>query len=306
MKKLFTLTVILLGVQAFAQSPVAGILNRFTDPDKGHVVFIEKGSRSIGISGSFRSISADGYDDGDGYTIISLLNVGDSRLQTWSVSPKAAWMVADDVSLGVNLTYSGYAADADVRLDFREFLPNLYDYPEVFGDGASAANVAIYARHLVHHSWGAAFAARKYLSFFGSRTFGIFGEGRLFVKYGNSYSTPRNDQNIGKTRFSQTGQVGLQIAGGLAVRLRDNSALTVSVPLFGVAWNGSWQDQTRNYRSPQRDEAGNKVKDADGNVVYDVLSVKGGGKMSSIKASRAVDLVGIQIGYVRFIEPKKK
>lgn len=295
----------LASAQAFAQTPVAGILNRFTDPDRGHVVFIEKGSRAIGIKGSYWSVSADGYADGDGYTIISLLNIGDGRLQTWSVTPKASWFVADDVSLGVNLMYSGYAADTDIRLDFRDWVPNLYDYPEVFGEGATSANVTISARHMIHHSWGVAFAARKYLSFFGSRTFGIFGEGRLFVKYGNTYSYPANKE-YGKTRFAQSGQAGIQLAGGLAVRLRDNSAITVSVPLFGVAWNGSWQNQTRTYLSPVRDDQNKKVVDENGEVVKEVKTVQGGGKMNNVKASRAVDVMGVQFGYCRYIEPKRK
>ena len=305
MKRILVFAAMLLSFEALAQSPMAGILNRFTDPDKGHVVFIEKGSRAMGIGGSYRNISTDGYTDGDGYTIISLLNVGDGRLQTWNVTPSASWFVADDISLGVNLTYNGYAADTDIRLDFRDILPNLYDYPEIFGEGASAANVTLTARHMIHHAWGAAFAARKYMSFFGSKTFGIFGEGRVFVKYGNTYSNPRNKE-YGKTRFSQSGQAGLQIAGGLAVRLRDNSAITISVPIIGVAWNGSWQDQTRTYKTPQRDENGNKVRDADGNILYETATVQGGGKMTSIKASRATDVLGIQFGYVHYIQPKKK
>ena len=305
MKRILVIAAMLASSQAFAQTPVAGILNRFTDPDRGHVVFIEKGSRSIGIKGSYWSVSADGYADGDGYTIISLLNIGDGRLQTWSVTPKFSWFVADDVSLGVNLMYSGYAADTDIRLDFRDWVPNLYDYPEVFGEGATAANVTISARHMIHHSWGVAFAARKYLSFFGSRTFGIFGEGRLFVKYGNTYSNPATKE-YGKTRFAQSGQAGIQLAGGLAVRLRDNSAITVSVPLFGVAWNGSWQDQTRTYLSPVRDAQNQKVLDENGNVVKEVKTVQGGGKMNNVKASRAVDVLGVQFGYCRYIQPKKR
>ena len=292
-------------VQAFAQSPVAGILNRFSDPDKGHVVFIEKGSRAIGIKGGYRNFATDGYADGDGYSLLSLVNIGDGNISIWNVTPKFSWFVADDFSLGVNLDYSGYNAVTNINLDFREIIPSLYRVAEEYGIDSSVANVAISSRSMQHHAWGVGFSARKYLSFFGSRTFGIFGEARLSAKYGITNSTPR-DSDLGRFRFSQTAQVGIDLCGGLAVRLKEGSAIMVSVPLFGVAWNGSWQDQTRKFEVAQRDEDGKAVKDAEGNIQYRVASVAGGGKMSSIKASRSLDLVGIQIGYSHYIKPKKK
>lgn len=302
MKKILTLVFVMAGLQAYAQSPIAGILNRFTDPEKGHVVFIEKGSRALGIKGSYSYFNADGYVSGDGYSILSLLNVGDSHLNIWSVTPKFSWFVADDVSLGINLEYSGYHADTDINLDFRELVPKLYEWL----DGESEiANVSLSSRHMVHHSGGLGFSARKYLSFFGSRTLGIFGEGRFFAKYGNTFSSPRDETSLGKTRISQTAQVGVQIAAGVALRLKDNSAITVSVPIFGVAWNGSWQDQTRRYKTAY-DADGNKVVDGAGNPVYHVVEVPGGGRLSYVNAARKVDFLGVQIAYNHFIQPKKR
>ena len=305
MKRIVIAAFMLLGIEAFAQGPVMGILNRFSDPDKGKVVFIEKGSRAIGIKGGYRNFAADGYADGDGFSLLSMVNLGDCSLSMWSVTPKFYWFVADDFSLGVNVNYSGYNARTNINMDFRELFPVIYRLSEEYGVDNSIANVAISSRSMQHHAWGIGFSARKYVSFFGSKTFGIFGEARLIAKYGITNSTPL-DSELGRFRFSQTAQVGIDLCGGLAVRLKEGSAITISLPLFGVAWNGSWQNQTRTFEVAQRDDEGNPKKDADGNIQYKIASVPGGGKMSSIKASRSIELVGLQIGYCHYIKPKKK
>lgn len=306
MKKIIIAAFMLLGIEAFAQGPVSSVLDRFTDPEKGHVVFIEKGNRALGISGNFYSFNAAGYTESDGFSLLSLLNMGDGKVTAWNVSPRFSWFVADDLALGASVLYSGYNADTDINLDFREVVPALYRW---LGDASGVANVAISSRHMQHHNLGLAFTARKYLSFFGSKTFGVFGEARLFAKYGNTFSAPRNTEKLGKTRLSQTGQVGIDLAGGVAVKLPDNSAITVSIPILALAWNGAWQDSQRQYEVARVDESGNKVTDANGEYIYDVVSVPGGGKMSYFRVSRAtnlVDLIGIQFGYTRYIKSKKR
>lgn len=308
MKKTIVAALMMLSFQAFAQTPIAGILNRFTDPDKGHTVFVEKGNHAIGFSGNYYNFNAAGYTDGDGFSLLSLLNMGDGVVHAWNVVPRISWFVADDISIGANLLYSGYVADTNINLDFREVLPVLYEW---LGDGSDIANVGISSRHMVHHNWGLAFSARKYISFFGSKTFGVFGEARLFAKYGNTFSCPRNAEKLGKTRTSQTAQVGVDIAGGLAVKLKDNSALTISVPIIGLTWNGAWQNSERRYEAIKKDEEGKSMKNPDGSFIKEEVVVPGGGKMSYLRVSRAtnvLDLIGIQIGYTHFIgsKPKKK
>lgn len=304
MKKTIIAALMLLSFQAFAQTPIAGILNRFSDPDKGHTVFVEKGNHAIGFSGNYYNFNAAGYTDGDGFSLLSLLNMGDGVVHAWNVVPRISWFVADDISIGANLLYSGYVADTNINLDFREVLPVLYEW---LGDNSDIANVGISSRHMVHHNWGLAFSARKYISFFGSKTFGVFGEARLFAKYGKTFSCPRNAEKLGKTRTSQTAQVGVDIAGGLAVKLKDNSALTISVPIIGLTWNGAWQNSERRYEAIKKDGEGNKMKNPDGTFITEEVVVPGGGKMSYLRVSRAtnvLDLIGIQIGYTHFIGPK--
>ncbi len=188
MKKILSLSLLLLSVSAFAQN---GLLDRFEDAQKGHTTFIPKGCRSIGITGSYRSFHVGGEQDNDGYSILSYLNIGDGMLRRWDIAPSFNLFVADDLSLGLRLDYNGYAVDSDLKLDFRELL-------------GEDANFTITSRHMAHNAWGASFVARKYLSFFGSKTFGVFGEGRLYGNYGITTSFPYNSEGMAKEEKSAT------------------------------------------------------------------------------------------------------
>lgn len=282
MKQLFTtLAIVLVGFSASAQ----GILDRFTDPKEGHVVFIEKGHHAFGISGGYRSFTAQGDADANsGYALLSLLNIGDGRLQTWGVTPSFSWFPANDLSLGVSLDYDGYLVDTDLNLDFREILNST--------DGFW--NVTLSNRNIIRHSIGASFVTRKYLSFFGSKTFAVFGEARLGANYFYSNSVPRQYKNFNRERLSNGIGIGLKLAGGLAVKLRDGSAITVSVPIFGVSWNGT--NQTKNVIQVKEtvDDGGNPVSTTETTTTKSFLN--------QFNASRSTDLLGLQFGYVRYIK----
>ena len=267
MKKLFfVLACILLGNAASAQ----GILDRFSDPEKGRTVFIPKGNHAIGIGASYRSFEASGENAGDGYSILSLLNIGDGRLNIWSVSPSLCWFVADDFSIGVRLDYSGYRVNTNLLLDFRD----------VMNDSDPDLNLQISSRHMVRNVGGLSFTARRYVSFFGSKTFGVFGEGRLFGNYGVIKSHPLKE-DVDKFRTSRVMSAGLKFSGGACIKLRDNSALSISVPILGGVWKHSTQ------KKEWKEDVGHA-------------------KLNSFNISRNVDLFGIQVGYTRFIDPANK
>lgn len=289
MKKLLIVFFFLaLPLAAFAQS---GLLDRYTDPEKGPVVFIGKGMRDMGISGSYRSfqVGGDNLLDDDGFQILSFLQIGNGQMKIYKASVGASLFVADDTSLGLQLGYSGYNINSDLHLGILELLN----------------------RHMHNNAWTVSLTGRKYMSFFGSKTFGVFGEARLFGKYARTESCPivdvtesvpvtvdgkvvYNDDGTPKTKEQPTGETrwaveknrisnaysaGLKLGGGLAVRLRDNSILTVSVPVVGVAYTHSHQDHVQT-----------------GNASH----------INSFTLSRDIDKLAIQIGYTRLIEPKKK
>lgn len=280
MKRILCLALCLLSVNALAQ----GILDRFNDPEKGKVVFIEKGNRSIGISGAFRSLNIGGDTAGDGYSVLSLLNIGTGKLSVYNVSPSFAYFVADDLALGLRLDYSGYKLDTDLHLDLREIinLSNLVDDPGTQSEVNELLNLRFSSRHMVNNTWGVSMDLRKYLSFFGSKTFAIFGEARLYGKYGILKSSPLDKLGVpveDKLRRSNTFSTGLKFAAGLLVRLRDNSSFFVSVPLIGASYSYTHQHKT------------NTNNDA---------------HFSNFKVARNIDFLAIQVGYKRFIQSKKQ
>ena len=289
MKKLVCVLAALLPLVASAQG-IGGILDRFKDPEKGNSVFISKGHWSWGINGGYRSFAAAGDGVGDGYSVLSLLNIGNGYLKMYNVSPNFSYFVADDLSLGLSLDYSGYAVDTDIRLDFR----NIFDLEGMFGgfedpedqdsleDAAAALNVRISGRHMLRNAWGGSFKLRKYLSFFGSKTFAVFGEARLYGNYGQIESCPIDNDGIyvtGKARTSRSIAAGLKLGGGLCIKLRDNSAFTISIPLVGATYQ---------YTIQHKNNTGNDAH------------------MASFNVSRELDYLAFQVGYVHYISPKKK
>lgn len=283
MKKLLLLALVLLPLSAFAQTknPIDKALSRFIDPDNpDYTAFLAKGGRAIGIGGSYRLFNVDGENPGDGYAILSILNIGEGKLQTWNVSPSFSWFVADDTSLGVRLNYSGYRVDTNIKLDFRD----------VLGVEDEMFNVQISNRHMLHHKIGASFTARRYKSLFGSKMLGVFAEGRFFTNYGatTSHPIPKEGAEIKKVRISGTLSLGLEIAAGAAVKLKDNSVFTLSIPIVGVDWKHSHQNKYWDVKDAESEKA------------------NGSAKMDRFTLSRNIDAMGIQVGYVRYILPKKR
>lgn len=280
MKKLLCIALCLLPLNAMAQ----GILDRFTDPAKGKVVFIEKGSRALGIAGGYRSFNAGGDVLGDGYAVLSLLNIGTGKLSVYNVAPSFSYFLADDLALDTRLEYSGYTLNTDLRLDLRNII-NLdglaQDDPELQSDLNDILNLRISGRHMVRNSWGASFGLRKYLSFFGSQTFGIFGEARLFGNYARLTSCPMEETGTlvtEKMRISNSLSVGLNFAVGLMVKLKDNSTISASLPVFGLAYS---------YTRQHKNQTGNNAH------------------LSQFKAARQIDLLGVQVGYKHYFKSKK-
>ena len=281
MKKIVTLALLLACISAGAQGPVTRYLeDRFGVPDSP--VFIEKGSHAWGISGGYRSFSAVGDDSiNAGYSLLSLLNVGNGQLKVWNVSPSYSTFLADDLSLGFALHYNGYAIDTDLKLDLRDIINSTNE----------VLNFTISNRSYRHHAGGVSMNLRKYMPFFGSKSIAVFGEGRLYGSYGVTSSTPRDAKDFNRDRISQSIGVGLKAAGGVAVMLRDGSAITVSIPIFGVAYNYSTQDKTTTV-----------IKRDDNGDVISTESVNSKAHMSSFDASRSTDLLGIQFGFVKYIK----
>lgn len=281
-KILFTLAALSLSAQLYAQGGIQKILQRFEDPKKGKVVFIEKGTWALGISGSYHGYDASGLANGDGYSILSMLNIGSGSFKTWAVAPSYSYFLSDDFSLGVRLEYTGYQLNTDLRLDLRDVLGGIFDDgTEESREILSGLNVPISSRHMHHHKGGISLTARRYLSFFGSKMFAVFGEGRLYGSYGVTSSYPLKE-NTNKIRNTSMLDIGLKFAVGGALKLRDGSSFAISIPLLGISWDHTIQNKAW-------------INGNDNNA-----------KMNSFRIARNLDYVGMQFSYFRCIASKKQ
>lgn len=280
MKKFFILALCLLSVSASAQ----GILERFYDPEAEKVVFLEKGSRTFGISGNYRSFNVGGDGVGDGFSVLSMLNIGTGRLATYKASPKFSYLLADDLSLGFRLDYSGYTMNSDLRLDLRSVVDvsGIADNPEDEKEIQALLNLQISNRHMVNNTWGVSFTLRKYIPFFGSKAIAVFGEARLYGNYATTLSCPIDYKGgfvTAKQRTNNAINAGLKIAGGLCVRVRGDNAVFVSVPLIGATYSNTLQHKNQTNNNAH---------------------------LSQFKIARDLDFLGVQVGYMHCVKPKSK
>lgn len=282
MKKILTLAVAaLVSFSAFAQGPVTKYLERRFGGDDKSAVYVEKGRKSIGIKGGFRSFTASGDETTNaGYALLSLLNVGNGQVKVWNVAPRFSYFVADNLSVGVQLHYTGYSLDTDLNLDFRDIL----------NSDNEALNVNISNRSMRHHTGGASLVMRRYVPLFGSKTFAVFGEGRLQGSYGITTSAPRDAKDVNRERMSHTYGISLNACGGLSYKLKDNTAITVSIPLFGVGYNHTVQNKTTVSR---------EIDEATGNQIE--RKINSTAHLSEFSATRSLDFLGIQFGFARYL-----
>lgn len=283
MRKILCIVLSFLSLNAMGQ----GILDRVRDPKAEKTVFVPKGTHTVGIAGAYRSFNAGGDVLGDGYAVMSLLNIGTGKVAAYNVSPKYAYFLADDLSLGFRLDYSGYTVNTDLRLDLR----NMVDLTDIAGDDPEQMqeirdllNLRISNRHMVNNKWGVSLALRKYIPFFGSQTFAVFAEARLFGSYAQIMSCPIDEKGISVETLRRTSNIyaaGLKLAGGLCIRLRGGNALTISVPLIGAEYS---------YNQQYKAETDNNAH------------------LSQFKLARNLDVLGLQVGYCHFgpVKNKKK
>ena len=110
---------------------------------------------------------------------------------------------------------------------------------------------------------------------------------------------PRNTEKaFRREKISDGIGIGAKLAAGLAVKLRDGSAITVSIPIFGVSWSGTNQTKTTIEMVDVTDGSGNVIKTEPHTTTSKSF-------LHQFNASRNTDILGIQFGFVRYIEPKR-
>ena len=184
-------------------------------------VFIEKGTRSAGLSVGWDSWNAQGED---GVDLLGIVMGVKGSANLFDITASGAWFVKDNLSVGLRVGFS----DARVDLDSTQFLGN--DQVD---------------RHLIREALKASVTCRQYLPLFDGRIAALFVEGRLtgqtgFYKNYNMTAQGKEGSYMG------LGSVSLGFYPGISVFATNRISFELSMPLLegGYTWNDESSTQS--------------------------------------------------------------
>ena len=182
-------------------------------------VYIEKGTRSVGLSFGYDSWKADGEN---GYDLFGIVKELEGNLTLGDVSASGAWFIKDNLSVGFRIGYT------DTRVSF---------------DSTLIATVELPDRNISRQTVNGAMTCRGYLPLFDGRILALFFEGRLSgsTGYNKSY---RVTQNGKEGSYSDIWSASLGLYPGISVFATQNISFEVQLPLLEGGCQWQKQDST--------------------------------------------------------------
>lgn len=195
--------------------PVTGAFAQQRGMGNPKAVFIEKGTRSAGLSMGWNSWDANGED---GVNLLGIITGVKGTVNLFDIAASGAWFLKDNLSVGLRVGFS----DARVDIDSIRFLGN---------DAQD--------RHLIREVLKGSVTCRQYLPLFDGRVIALFFEGRLTGQtgfYKNYNHTARGKEGT----YTGLGSVSLGLYPGVSVFATKNISFEFSLPLLegGYTWNG--------------------------------------------------------------------
>ena len=90
--------------------PAVGLLAQKRGMSNPNAVFVEKGTRSIGISAGWNSWDAQGED---GVDLLGIISGVKGSVNLFDITAGGAWFVKDNLSVGLRVGFSDARADID-------------------------------------------------------------------------------------------------------------------------------------------------------------------------------------------------
>ena len=209
--RLFTTAVILM-----ASTSLFAIERGLGNPNS---VYVEKGTFSLGLSGSYHH-----YNAAHGAKLLGLVTNLDGQAAIGQAEVEAAWFVKDNTSIGVMLGYENVLAD---------------------GNSLSALGILnLSNRHSRNEQYQASIGMRRYIPLFDSKMFAIFAEPRLSGARG--YNKNYEETERGKEgTYTDIWSASFNVIAGVSFFFSNQTALHVSVPSFsaGMQWNKQIEGQ---------------------------------------------------------------
>jgi len=194
--------------------PVVGLFAQQRGMSNPNVVFIEKGTRSVGLTMGWNSWDTNGDD---GVNLIGIITGIKGNVNLFDIAAGGAWFVKDNLSVGLRVGFS----NARVDVDSIQFLGN------------EERN-----RHLIREVLKGSVTCRQYLPLFDGRIIALFFEGRLTGQTGFYKNYNRTAQGK-EGAYTSLGNVSLGFYPGVSVFATDRISFEFSLPLLegGYAWN---------------------------------------------------------------------
>ena len=180
-------------------------------------VFIEKGTKSAGLSFGWNSWDASGDD---GVDLMGLISGLEGSVNQFDISAVGSWFIKDNMSVGIMIGY----ADTRVAIDSVRLLGN--DEND---------------RHLIRESLSGSVTFRQYLPLFNGKIMALFYEGRLSGRTG-FYKNYQLTVNGKEGTYSDLGRVSMGVYPGVSVFATQNISFELSLPVFELGYN--WQDES--------------------------------------------------------------
>ena len=186
-------------------------------------VYIEKGTKSVGLSFGYDSWQADGEN---GYDLLGIIKELEGSVTLGDVSVSGAWFIKDNLSVGLRIGYT------DTRVSF---------------DSTQIATVELSDRNISKQTVNGALTCRGYLPLFDGRILALFFEGRLSgsTGYNKSY---RQTENGKEGSYTDIRSVSLGLYPGVSFFATDNISFEVQLPLLegGCQWRNQEATESGN------------------------------------------------------------
>lgn len=182
-------------------------------------VFIEKGTRSVGLSFGFDSWELSGSD---GFDFLGIILGLDGYARETDLAAQGAWFIKDNVSVGFSLGYSDTRASLDTTV---------------------LAGIELPDRHIARQVVDGSLTCRGYLPLFDGRILALFFEGRLSGTkgYWKNYKLTGNGK---EGYWDEVWSASAGLYPGISVFATNNMAFEVSMPLLEGGMRRQEQDGT--------------------------------------------------------------
>lgn len=204
-----------------AAAPLGAIDRGLGNPKS---VYIPKGTVAISLTGGYNQWKATGEDLGQGVIVAGLIDEVNGHVKLASTAVGASWFLADNLSLGLRLSYD----NQNIDVNHLELL----------------SLVKLDNKHIRRETYSASLAMRSYLPLFNSKIVALFFEGRLSGSFG--YGKNYADTSRGKEgRYSDLFSASLGLYPGLSIFATDRIAFEVSLPFLegGLEWDNQIKGQ---------------------------------------------------------------